>query len=740
MTDPHNTANQYAQRGWRVVPIVPGEKRPALNQWQHAATTDTATIDRWWSGEHSGCGVGIATGEQSGIWVLDIDDRDALYELEREHGELPPTLTSITGSGGEHQVYLWPADGRTIHNSASGFIQGIDVRGEGGQIVAPPTIHPNGNPYEWDEQCTDIAAAPEWLLALICDKDPEPTTTNPTPSSTATDRPGDLWAQQTDWAQILVADGWKLHHTDNNGERYWVRPGKELNGGIGATTGNTSNDNLHVFTSSVPNLKAEETYTKLGYLAAIHHNHDHAAAARALAAEGFTTPQPDLNILDHLTTTASNADDKDEHGWEPHDLTDVLAGNYNPPTPTLMLRSDGQGLIYPGRIHSIAGEPGGGKTWIGLHLITETINNKQNALLIDYEDTPAATISRLKALGLTNEQIANHLTYIQPNQPLTGKSKINTRAFTQLQQLDIALAVIDSAGESISNEGLKPNEDEHVVQWFNALPRQLSRHNKATVLILDHVAKSTETRGNWAIGSQRKLAAIDGAAYILAVSVAPTRTVQGHLNLICSKDRHGTYQRGRQAAKISIETTTDHTEITITPALAEGESFRPTRLMEQVSRFVETNGGCSQRKICAAVTGKDDNIKKATDILIGDDYIEATGTNERGAKFKHRSLKPYREVDELFPKPPTTTDSDGTESQSNDTNQKRGPSAAQVLPDALGEVQAKVRPECCPAPLRSRGASDALSAHSTHTSEPESDAHTNHTNQEPATQPTYEEF
>jgi hypothetical protein len=162
--------------------------------------------------------------------------------------------------------------------------------------------------------------------------------------------------------------------------------------------------------------------------------------------------------------------------------------------------------------------------------------------------------------------------------------------------------------------------------------------------------------------------------------------------------------------------------------------------MEQVSRFVETNGGCSQRKICAAVTGKDDNIKKATDILIGDDYIEATGTNERGAKFKHRSLKPYREVDELFPKPPTTTNVDGTESQSNDTNQKRGQSAAQVLPDALGEVQAKVRPECCPAPLRSRGASDALSAHSTHTSEPESDAHTNHTNQEPATQPTYEEF
>ena len=147
MTDPHNTALEYAHKGWRVIPILPGTKRPALNQWQDAATTSTAQINQWWKGSQSSCGVGIATGKQSGIWVLDIDDRDALYELEREHGELPATLTSITGSGGEHQIYKWPADGRTIHNSASGFAPGIDVRGEGGQIVAPPTIHPNGNPY-----------------------------------------------------------------------------------------------------------------------------------------------------------------------------------------------------------------------------------------------------------------------------------------------------------------------------------------------------------------------------------------------------------------------------------------------------------------------------------------------------------------------------------------------------------------------------------------------------------------
>jgi len=93
MNDPHKTALQYAHRGWRVIPILPGEKRPAVNQWQHQASTSFEQINHWWMGEQSGCGVGIATGQASGIWVLDIDDRDALYELEHEHGELPPTLT-----------------------------------------------------------------------------------------------------------------------------------------------------------------------------------------------------------------------------------------------------------------------------------------------------------------------------------------------------------------------------------------------------------------------------------------------------------------------------------------------------------------------------------------------------------------------------------------------------------------------------------------------------------------------
>jgi hypothetical protein len=496
MNDPHETALEYAQRGWRVVPILPGTKRPALNQWQDAATTSTTQINQWWKGSQSGCGIGIATGKASGIWVLDVDDRDALYELEREHGELPATLTSITGSGGEHQIYLWPADGRTIHNSASGFAPGIDVRGEGGQIVAPPTIHPNGNPYEWDEQCTEIAAAPEWLLDLICDKDTPQAPVGVSPSSiTATDRPGDLWANQTDWAEILIPDGWQLSHTDNNGERYWVRPGKEPRDGISATTGNTANDNLHVFTSSLPHLQAEQTYSKLGYLAATHHNHDHTAAARHLAAQGFTTPPPDLNILDHLLTTSSSDDT----------ITNPL-GPYliNWQTFWTTDHTETEWLLEPlfakGRAHAIYAGAKVGKSFVtlaacaalatGQPFLNQPAGPPRNVLYVDYEMTPQDLYDRLTEFGY-DQTVFNYLHYAQlPVIAPLDTSQGGIALCQSAHAVGAELVIIDTTGRSVQGE---ENDAGTYQDFYRHTGMQLKRMG-ITWARLDHSGKDT-TKG-----------------------------------------------------------------------------------------------------------------------------------------------------------------------------------------------------------------------------------------------------
>jgi diguanylate cyclase (GGDEF)-like protein len=114
------SALEYANQGWRVIPILPGEKRPALTRWTEQATTDAHTIKEWWDG-HDDYGVGIATGPGSGFWVLDVDDYESFRDLELRYEALPATRTSITGSGGYHFLFRWPDDGRDIRNDAERY-------------------------------------------------------------------------------------------------------------------------------------------------------------------------------------------------------------------------------------------------------------------------------------------------------------------------------------------------------------------------------------------------------------------------------------------------------------------------------------------------------------------------------------------------------------------------------------------------------------------------------------------
>lgn len=628
----------YAARGLRVLPIIPGHKRPPMGAWQDAATTDPDTITAWFTGLYRDHGVGIATGRESGIFALDVDQYDSYRDLERAHQPLPDTLTNLTGSGGMHLVYRYPT-GRTIRNSASTKLgPGLDIRGDGGQIVAPPTIHPNGTAYEWDAgQGDDIVDAPDWLLDLICDE-PRATTPLSNPGPTG-DRPGDLYADAVDWATILTADGWTLHHTDRNGERHWTRPGKEVRDGTSATTGYTANDNLKVFTSSMQHLglDPEGVYTKLGYIAATRHQGDHAAAARSLADHGFRTSTTTTPPAVDTVTAEPTADD--HGGWEWVDLGTILDGTYDPPTPTIGARSDGTNLIYPGRVHSIAGEPGGGKTWLALHLIAETIANGGRAALIDYEDTPGATVNRLRLLGVSDAQIRSQFDYVRPDGPLVTKGgKVAAHTLDRLAQMNADLVVIDSVGESLAVEGLPPNDDDAVAQWFRRLPRMLARQG-AAVVGLDHVTKSKDDRGRWAIGSQRKLAAIDGAAYGVDVKSAPTKTRDGKLTITCAKDRHGTFQAGNLVANVGINNVADGVRVTVT---APDAKFRPTHFMEQVSRFLEEIPSASQRGILSGIHGRDSYKKAALECLVEEGYVRCD-TTQRGHQYV--SVTAFRDVE-----------------------------------------------------------------------------------------------
>lgn len=301
----------YAARGWRVVPIKPGEKSPSLLEWQNAATTDTDLIRDWWT-RWPAHGIGIVTGVQSGIFVLDVDVADGkrgdetLADLEHQHGKLGDTVETITGSGGRHLYYRMPRgslldDPPVIHNDAGKRLgPGLDVRGEGGQVLAPPTLHPNGRRYEWealsDPEAVEVADAPPWLvelLTVIPDQAKARRCSAPAPAGV--ERPGDRWARTVEWADLLVADGatylgTRIEHKTKTPYEAWARPGVDH---LSATLYYKGSDVLKVFTSEwrvaspvtgeITVLEQEATYTKFGYYAATRHGGDQTAAARQLA-------------------------------------------------------------------------------------------------------------------------------------------------------------------------------------------------------------------------------------------------------------------------------------------------------------------------------------------------------------------------------------------------------------------------------------------------------------------------
>ena len=161
-------ALSYARRGIPVFPCEPGGKRPLTYNGFWEATTDMRRIKAWW-GRWPVANVGVPTGERSGLLVLDIDLRDggpeSLVALERENGPLPRTARARTGGGGVHVFFRYPAE-KEVRNSAGWLGPGLDVRGEGGYVVVPPSR--TQGVYEWIQRAPPAEAV--WLLEHLSEE------------------------------------------------------------------------------------------------------------------------------------------------------------------------------------------------------------------------------------------------------------------------------------------------------------------------------------------------------------------------------------------------------------------------------------------------------------------------------------------------------------------------------------------------------------------------------------------
>jgi len=175
-------ALDYAARGWLVIPLhtptargcscgkadcASVGKHPRCKNGLKDATTNPAAIRQWWK-QWPDANIGIATGPESNLLVLDVDGKqgeDSLIKLAREGCTLPDSYVVKTGSG-SHLYFRYPS-GRDVRNSASKLAPGLDIRGAGGYVVAPPSLHRNGTQYEPLESSVPPVDVPEWLLTFI---------------------------------------------------------------------------------------------------------------------------------------------------------------------------------------------------------------------------------------------------------------------------------------------------------------------------------------------------------------------------------------------------------------------------------------------------------------------------------------------------------------------------------------------------------------------------------------------
>jgi hypothetical protein len=159
----------YLSRGWSVIPLRPRNKRPAIRwlDYQHRHATENEIRD--WFCTWPDANLGIVTGAISALVVVDVDPKHggdaSLKRMEQEYGPVPRTIEVATGGGGRHIYFAHP--GGLIHNKV-GLAPGMDLRGDGGCVVAPPSLHKSGRHYAWigshEPETTTLASMPAWLL------------------------------------------------------------------------------------------------------------------------------------------------------------------------------------------------------------------------------------------------------------------------------------------------------------------------------------------------------------------------------------------------------------------------------------------------------------------------------------------------------------------------------------------------------------------------------------------------
>lgn len=316
--------------------------------------------------------------------------------------------------------------------------------------------------------------------------------------------------------------------------------------------------------------------------------------------------------------------------------------------PLWLRDAAGGALLYPGRYHDLHGEPSGGKTWIAYHAASQALEDGQGLVFIDWEDTPQTFAGRMLAVGVSALTIINpeRVAYLQPEGPL-GPVEL-ARITRIIEGTRAGLVIFDALAPALALDGADESSNPDVTGWVARVIRPITRMGVA-VLAIDHVPKNPD-RPRGGRGAGAKLATIDGASYEVLATKAFSRKRAGSVKLRIAKDRPGHVGPVGEIASHYTLTPGKDGALIIAAADPDSLAFRPTFLMEQISRFLERlparHDPPSTKDLLKAVKGKDAAKRTALRILAEEDYVQALPDPRTSTGRLYRSVSAYRASDE----------------------------------------------------------------------------------------------
>jgi len=616
------TALEFAAEGISVVPVATdGSKRPGIASWKEYQER-RARPDELLAWFNNAEGVGVICGAVSGnLEMLELEGRAVARKMHLDIAEIAKNsgLESLwlklnngyvetTPSGGLHWLYRIDGEvpGNTKLARRPGENGGIDVlaetRGEGGFVIVAPTngtCHPSGG--AWTQLIGGPSSIPTITRAerdalhnlfSIFDEIPkveylaEEIKTKPEGPLT----PGDDYNAKVSWNQILEPLGWTKLYSTRDGVTAWRRPGKTE--GISATTNHGGTDKFYCFTTSSI-FDANTSYSKFAAYTLIEHQGDFRAAAKALRQLGYGEIR-ELQTLNVPEYNPSGVQMHDEEGnvivdssWIPKEIGEYeLEADVE---PTMLKREDGNFILYPGKINAIFGESESGKTWVALEAVRQELIAGNTVFYIDFEDSARGILNRLKTLKTPTERFKAFM-YANPDSPHTPA--ISEALMATLAEFKPSLVVVDGVNAAMNLMGLDLEKNKDATEFSQKILRPLRAFGSG-ILTIDHVTKSKDSRGNYAIGAQAKRADIDGVAVSVSVEQPFGRGIDGALSLTVTKDRPGFVRAICPDAKtLGMVNLRSGSDESISVSISGGSVVVSSaeQRMEQVSSFLEKHG------------------------------------------------------------------------------------------------------------------------------------------------------